>query len=327
MVGVILGFWVVDVGKLISSKLIEEIPSLKKQEDVGFLGGYEGASFSYYVEGIVFGLGTSKDSIVSIFSTDSIGRCIFTDSIPFAIRTEYYLTDSTPSGRLDTSYMFVADSLAKYGGLTIYKLGAVPFSDTWEAWDTCAIAVDSAIAIGDVDQDNQVDTLIPYASVGRALIPSGDTLVSRLALNYRLVLTSFAGLFDSLVVSDIYHFKIVPNSFIALISYDTTQQVAYAGGNSFPLTQVNVLKKTLYAYSIPVSVHEDEVLSFAGSILKLPSRVERAKVSLYDVSGKLRKVFSIEDTDRIVLEGVKGAIYVVVVETKSRRWIFKLIPR
>jgi hypothetical protein len=213
-----------------------------------YLGGVVGNWYLYQLTGVLYGNGTSRDSIFSV--EPAITPYCGTQNVAF--RVEKIVSDSFPSGRYDTTFQYVRnDSAADYGGIIVYKI----LQNTWQGIDTCVVLLNTPYPIPSVDDDAIPDTVWYRSSPGNLISKNADTVYSRVEIRYKVKTTSTISGFpmDSILAYDRYKFRFRENYGFWLIKLDTSYVVFYITGfGAFPTTLANVYTKTLLQSNVSI---------------------------------------------------------------------------
>lgn len=179
-----------------------------------WLGLALGNYWDYDITGDMWGNGTERDSVLDVGTTsDTVGSCVFTGGLPIAFYQLDRTTDSASGTTVDTGFIYFRqgyDNLYGDGGIMVMKY-MPSLGNSWEAWDTCFIPLNTRLPIGDVDGDAVVDSLWVRSSNTQVSAVSADTFTTVISpLKYVAWLSSFT-VVDSIVIWDYYRFKFVEN--------------------------------------------------------------------------------------------------------------------
>ena len=265
-----------------------------------YLGGVVGNWYLYQLTGVLYGNGTSRDSIFLV--TPVITYC---DNPNVAFRVEKIVSDSFPSGRYDTTFQYVReDSAAVYGGIVVYKI----LQNTWQGIDTCVVLLNTPYPIPSIDDDAIPDTVWYRSSPGNLISKNADTVYSRVEIRYKLKTTSTISGFqiDSILFYDRYKFRFRENYGFWLIKLDTSYIVAYITGfGPFPIIQANVYTKTLLQTNVSISESDLSYKIINNTIYF--DRTYKGYIYIYKPDGRMYKsIFLMENL--LTLQAIKDFI-------------------
>lgn len=200
-----------------------------------WLGIVAGNYWDYTITGNLWGSGTERDSVFLVGITpDTLGTCVFVGGLPGANYQIDRTTDSASGTTVDTGFIYFRDgydNLYGDGGVMVMKY-MPSLGDSWEAWDTCLIPLDTKFSIGDVDGDMVADTLWVHSSNTRVSAVSADTFTTVISpLKYVVWISSLFTTYgvDSTVVWDYYRYKFVANFAKIEEHLDSERAVYYIG--------------------------------------------------------------------------------------------------
>lgn len=182
-----------------------------------WLGIVTGNYWDYTITGELWGSGTERDSVFLVGTTpDTLGTCVFVGGLPGANYQVDRTTDSTSGTGVDTGFIYFRqgyDNLYGDGGAMVMKY-MPSLGNSWEAWDTCFISLNTKLPIGDIDGDTVVDSLWVRSSNTRVSGVSADTFTTVISpLKYVVWISSLYTRYgvDSIVIWDYYRYKFVAN--------------------------------------------------------------------------------------------------------------------
>jgi len=196
--------------------------------------------------------------------------------------------------------------------------------DTWQAWDTCAVPLNTKVPIGDVDGDTVPDTAIVYdatatlltrtsASVTLPLNGSPHTFTGTL---YEVSIHLFGNVlltnpnvppygydFDSLRVHRYWRFRLFDSLYVILARTDSTRDTLFfkVSGvpNTYPMTKdTPYIKEIDSVFMASVGVNESAARPRTGNVVavydvlgrKVPAISRRGVYFIVDERGRVRKV-------------------------------------
>jgi hypothetical protein len=279
-----------------------------------YLGGVVGNWYQYTVSGWLYGNGTSKDSIFAL-SNQTLPRCSAI-TLPIAFRVEHLVADSVPSGRYDTTYLFVRnDTFADYGGQLIYAIGKT----SWITLDTCIVKNDTPFVIQSIDGDNIPDTARIRYQTGTLTLQNGDTFYTSSPIGWKITITNKNQYpIDSVIETDKWKFKIVRYKGLWRIADDSLRQVYYAFGSPNPAldtTYKNTFIKTLTNTSyVPQTLILTDGIYIKGQ--KLFINYEGNKnIIIFNTNGEIVK--NIRTTEKVIdISSLRGA-YLIRINTNK----------
>ncbi len=224
-----------------------------------------------------------RDSVEWVFPLPTLGKC--SDLSGQIVRIGIF-RDTV----YDSTFMWVGNGYYHTLFHRFAKYNAV-LGDTWEAWNTCLIPLDTPLAVVDMDMDSITDTLVYRSSTAR--VESTDEVVAGLggnvkvvlSLNQKIVFTSLLSP-DSTLITEYRSYYYKPHFGITRVMLDSIRTVAYYGSFSLDNTLTVGSGKEI----VPVAVDEGRVV-----------RKDVRNQPLYDKAGRRTRRRGLLRKGRVVI--------------------------
>ena len=282
---------------------------------LSWLGYVDGASWDYTLSGWFYGNGSTTDSVIAVGTIDSVGTC-YKPGTEIAFWVSVGTSDSGAIN--DTTFTYFDGTLYGEGGVMVAKYNAST-GDSWEAWDTCLIALNSRFPIGDIDGDATVDSA--WVTSSQATVATATS--TDLAVNvFPLIVNVWASSLVSYGVDRIeikeYDRHIFRINFGKMATHTDSVEYIYYSGSS------PVLDTVYYdAYHKVMNVNVAERPSVGHSSVSFRNGAVSVAydgdytLSIYSATGRLVKRYYGRRSASYPLPSQKG-VYFVVFRSKDR---------
>jgi len=285
---------------------------------LSWLGYVAGAAWDYTLSGGLYGNGSTHDSVLAVMPYDTIGTCYK----PGTQVAAWVSIGTADSGAInDTSFTYFDGTLYGEGGVMVAKYNAAS-GDTWEAWDTCLLALNTRFPIGDVDGDATVDSAWVVSSQATVDAATSTNLaVGIYPLNIRVWASAFTSYgVDSIVIKE-YDRHIFRINYGKVGTHTDSVRYTYIAGSAPVL---DTLFPDFYHKVMNVSVSERpsvgySVLTLRDGVVDV-TYVGNYTLSIYSSTGRLVRRYFGRKKASYPLPSRKG-VYFVVFRSKDRALI------
>ncbi len=272
------------------------------------------------------GTGFIRDSVSLVISySGSIGRCTVSgvEMVQFVSLTKTQRTP--PSDTLDTTLTYFDGTYYtdwRTDPYRILKVGAT-VGDTYQAWDTCAVPLNTKFPLGDVDGDGVSDTGIIYGATANLLsrtvasltVPVNGSPRTFTGELYEVGINFFANVIltnpnapplnadlDSLRVHRYWRYRIFDSLYVILAQVDSLRDTLFFKLDGVPgtyptSTDTPYVKELDSVFMVNVSIEEAATESTTRIVAvydvqgrKVPAISRRGVYFVVDGRGRVRKV-------------------------------------
>jgi hypothetical protein len=238
---------------------------------LNYLGLTIGNFWLYDVYNFNIKTSTQADSVISIMNMPLYGFCFNINGKLVKIRSNN-----------DSTFIWTGNNYYHNQRVIFAKFNP-NINDSWQAWDTCFIMLNTKLPFLDIDGDSILDTIIFRPSIAK--VESINPIFVKLHLHSKIILTG--NYLDSINQTEVLTYSYIANFGLIRMFQDSLYQTYYK--NSFTWTnKIPILSgKILSSISISEKIENKKLIK--GTYDITGRKVNNTRRGIYIIDGK--KVF------------------------------------